>query len=105
MVVITAFYQALHWIDAFFAIHDFHPEAHNTIYEDGSPVAVGRNHALKKHRDLRTIYEPYYNLYLASREARYEGWSYRDEPDEVTALLEEDLETVANHIKALIAAS
>ena len=102
-IVITAFYQALHWVDAFFALYDYHPEAHGMSYDEEEDVTdPGRNEAIRKHSDLRPIRHNYFNLYDASIDARYEPETFKDAPDEVEALLEEDLASIVTHINALI---
>lgn len=105
-IVITICYQGLHWIDAFFALYDYHPEAHGMSYDAEDNVTdPGRNAAIRKHRDLRPIRHNYFRLYDASIEARYEPYTYRNDPDIVEALLEEDLASIATHIDALITQS
>ena len=102
-IVITTFYQALHWIDAFFALNDYHPLGHGFTYnEAGIPIDPGRNLAVRRHRDLRVIRDNYANLYDASIYARYEPETYKDDPDIVEALLEEDLASIVTHINELI---
>ena len=102
-IVITAFYQALHWVDAFFALYDYHPAAHGMSYDQEEDVTdPGRNEAIRKHRDLRPIRHSYFNLYDASIDARYEPYTYKDDPHIVEALLEEDLASIVTHINALI---
>ena len=102
-IVITAFYQALHWIDAFFALYDYHPEAHGISYDEEEGVTdPGRNEAIRKHRDLRPIRHSYFNLYDASIDARYEPYTYQNAPDIVQALLGEDLDSIVTHINELI---
>lgn len=105
-IVITVFYQALHWVDAFFALYDYHPTAHGMSYdEEGGVTDPGRNEAIRKHRDLSPIRHSYFNLYDASIDARYEPETYKDDPDEVEALLEEDLALIVRHINELISQS
>ena len=102
-IVITAFYQALHWVDAFFALYDYHPAAHGMSYDEEEDVTdPGRNEAIRKHRDLRPIRHSYFNLYDASIAARYEPGTFEDAPNEVKALLEEDLASIVTHINELI---
>ena len=102
-IVITAFYQALHWVDAFFALYDYHPEAHGISYDDeGYVTDPGRNLAVRRHTDLQPICDSYFELYDASIDARYEPYTYQNDPDIVEALLEEDLASIATHINALI---
>ena len=104
-IVITAFYQALHIIDAyldFVSDGQLHPPAHQITYDDeGNPIS-GRNQLVQRIPQLKRIRENYQNLYEASREARYDAWSYREDIDEVTLLLEEDLAFIVDHIESLI---
>ena len=90
-IVITAFYQALHWVDAFFAFNNRHPTRHGE-----------RKRFVDQHENLERISENYTNLYDASIIARYEPETYKDDPDEVEALLEEDLASIVTHINELI---
>ena len=90
-IVIAAFYQALHWVDAFFALDDYHPRRHGE-----------RKGAVEKHRDLEKIGDSYTRLYDASIDARYESYTYKNDPDEVEVLLEEDLASIVTHIDQLI---
>ena len=86
-IVITAFYQALHWVDAFFALDNYHPGGHSK-----------RKNAVYRHEDLRPIRGSYANLYNASIYARYEPATFKETPDIVEALLEEDLASIVTHI-------
>jgi len=90
-IVIAAFYQALHWVDAFFALDNYHPRGHGR-----------RKNAIYRYEDLRPIRDSYTKLYDASITARYEPETYKDDPDIVEALLEEDLALIATHINELI---
>ena len=90
-IVITAFYQALHWVDAFFALDNYHPGGHSR-----------RKNAIFRHEDLRPIRDSYTRLYDASIDARYEPYTYQNDPDIVEALLEEDLALIVTHINGLI---
>ena len=90
-IVIAAFYQALHWVDAFFALENYHPRRHGE-----------RKGAVERHRDLERIGDSYTRLYDASIDARYEPFTYQNDPDIVEALLEEDLALIATHINELI---
>ena len=91
-IVITAFYQALHWVDAFFALSNRHPRRHGE-----------RKRFVDQHENLERISESYTNLYDASIIARYEPETYKDDPDIVEALLEEDLALIVIHISESIA--
>ena len=106
-IVTAAFYQALHMIDAFFAVdRDYHPEAHGITYDkEDEPEDPGRNLSVKRHNDLRSIRDIYFDLYEASIDARYEEEIYKDYPDEVKRLLEEDLDPIVTRIRQLIGES
>ena len=90
-IVITAFYQALHWVDAFFALDNYHPGGHGR-----------RRNAVYRHADLGPIRDSYTRLYDASIYARYGTETFKDVPDEVEALFEEDLVLIVTHINELI---
>ena len=55
-IVITAFYQALHWVDAFLATKQRHPSDHRE-----------RNWEVRNNADLKIIKRNYNRLYKASR--------------------------------------
>ena len=102
-IVIAAFYQALHLVDAFFALSDHHPKGHGPYYdEEQGREMPGRNALVNRHRDLSRIVENYRNLYDASIAARYDAETYRDDREEVEALLEEDLDRIVTHVNRLI---
>ena len=90
-IIIAAFYQALHWVDAFFALDNYHPGGHNR-----------RKNAVYRYEDLRPIRDSYTRLYDASITARYEPETFKETPDIVEALLEEDLASIVTHINELI---
>ena len=90
-IVIAAFYQALHWVDTFFALSNRHPTRHGE-----------RKRAVNQHEDLERIVDSYGNLYDASITARYEPETFKDASHEVEALLEEDLAAIVTHISELI---
>ncbi len=90
-IVIAAFYQALHWVDAFFALDNYHPRGHGR-----------RKNAIYRYEDLRPIRDSYTKLYDASITARYETETFKDAPNAVEALLEEDLALIVTHINGLI---
>ena len=106
-IVITAFYQALHLVDAFFAFDsDYHPEAHGPTYDDEDNLTdFGRNTAVRKHRDLWPIRDSYFQLYDASITARYQVETYKNDHDEVEWLLKEGLDPIVRRIKQLIGES
>ncbi len=103
-IVITAFYQALHRIDAFFALdNNFHPLRHGITHnQEGEVIDPGRNLAVKRHKDLAQVRNNYANLYDASCYARYQSGTYQYYPDEVRGLLEIDLAAIDDHVNALI---
>ena len=80
-----------HWVDAFFALDNYHPGGHGR-----------RKNAVYRHEDLRPIRGNYANLYNASIYARYGAGTFKEAPNEVEALLEEDLVAIATHINGLI---
>ena len=92
-IIITAFYQAAHWIEAFFALAD--PEVHPRSH-------AARRAAVNRHEDLEKIVDSYLSLYNASIRARYQAETYRDDTDEVKELLEEDLDLIVTHVSLLI---
>ena len=93
-VVTTAFYCALHWIEAFFAFQNYPPHQHNNHNR--------RNNAISKFADLRPIRQHYKRLSDASWEARYTKKNFNNEPAEVKALVQTDLPAVVAHINGLI---
>ena len=102
-IVITAFYQALHLVDAFFALDgDHHSKAHNSFRDADGNLNAGRIQAVNLHPNLRRIIAPYRNLYDASIAARYEAYTYKDDREDVEALLEQDLDTIVTHVSQLI---
>ena len=92
-IIITAFYQASHWIEAFFALAD--PEVHPRSH-------AARRAAVNRHKKLERIVDSYTNLYDASIRARYQGDPYQDDTDEVKELLEKDLDLIVTHVSQLI---
>lgn len=90
-IVIATFYQALHWVDAFFALDNYHPVGHGR-----------RKNAIYRYEDLRPIRDSYTKFYDASIAARYEPETFKDAPNEVEVLLEEDLASIVTYINELI---
>ena len=90
-IVITAFYQALHWVDAFLAKTQRHPTNHGR-----------RNWEVRNDVDLKAIRKNYKRLYDASIFARYYAKTYKNKPNEVKRLLEIDLKSIIDHISPLI---
>ena len=89
-IVISAFYQALHWVNTFLATKQRYPSDHGE-----------RNREVRKDADLKKIWDNYNRLYTASREARYDPKTYKNCSNEVKSL-EKDLEAIINHISQLI---
>lgn len=83
-IVTLAFYKALHAVDSYLADFDIHPRRHG-----GND---GRNVSVKKR--LQDIYEQYAALYEASQNARYEDFTYENEPQEVDILLDMSMQIV-----------
>ena len=93
-VVTTAFYCALHWIEAFFAFKNYPPHQHNNHKK--------RENAISKFADLHPIRQNYKRLSNASWEARYTKKNFKNKPTEVKDLVQIDLVAVVTHIKGLI---
>ena len=89
-IVISAFYQALHWVDTFLATKQRRPGDHGE-----------RNREVRRDPDLKKIRDNYDRLYWASREARYDPKTYKNCSNEVKSL-EQDLKAIINHISQLI---
>ncbi len=58
--VVGTFYAALHYVDAYFALRQFHPPTHHQ-----------RSAYLARMREVRTVYPEYRMLEDISRDARY----------------------------------
>lgn len=93
-VVTTAFYCALHCIEAFFAFKNYPPHKHNNHNR--------RADAISKCADLNPIRQNYKNLSDASWRARYTKRNYNSTPTEVEDLVQIDLVAVVTHINGLI---
>ena len=65
-IVISAFYQALHWVNIFLATKQRRPGDHGE-----------RNREVRNDADLKKIRDNYDRLYWASREARYDPQTYK----------------------------
>lgn len=89
-IVITAFYQALHWVDAFLLTKGDRPVNHIT-----------RKKYIGKHKELEEIEEDYWRLSRASQMARYKKQTYRDDPDEFNEMLDISC-SIINYIKDLM---
>ena len=99
-IVITAFYQALHWVDAFFALEGYDPERHGPTYRNQIRIDLGRNESVRQ--KLKPIRDNYSTLYKASINARYEDKTYKDHRNDVKKLLETDLKSIKNYISQRI---
>ncbi len=89
-VVITAFYCALHWVDAFFATINYHPRNH-----------IKRGNAIDRCAILDPIRQNYKRLYDASNKARY-GKQGFTKTAEISKLIQVDLPAVVTYINGLI---
>ncbi len=92
-IVVTAFYQALHWVDTFLAIKKRLPCKMNH---------TKREYAIIKEVDLDPIRQNYKNLSDASWKARYTKKNYNNDPAEVKDLIQIDLAAVVTRINGLI---
>lgn len=90
-IVILAFYKALHAVDSYLAKCNIHPTRHGGDN--------GRNDNVRQH--LRNIFVQYSALYAASQKARYEDYTYQNDPQEVNNLLNMSMH-IENHIKTLL---
>lgn len=93
-VVVTTFYCALHWVNAFLASKNYPEHKRNTHKK--------LENAIGKDVDLHPIRENYKRLYDASKAARYMTRNYNNKPTEVQDLVQIDLVTVVTHIDGLI---
>ena len=88
--IITAFYQTLHWVDAFFLTKENEPNNHQE-----------RGNYIKNTEELEGIAKNYWTLKNASQMARYEEATFKDDPAKVEELLEISC-SIINYIKALM---
>ena len=89
-IVIIAFYQALHWVDAYLLSKEgCQPIGHKK-----------RLKAVRRSAALRPIHGHFNNMYNASLHARYHSW--QDYFPEVKVILEKDLDAIVSHISPLI---
>ena len=89
-IVITSFYQALHWVDAFLYTKGHFPFSH-----------AQRKCYIEKTEELEEIKENYRHLKKASEMARYEKGTFRNKSAKVDELLEMSCLTI-KHIKTLM---
>lgn len=73
-IVILAFYKALHAVDSYLAKLDVHPKGH-------------RNRIEEVQKRLNSLYPQYSAPYDASIQARYEAYTYQDNPEDVLMLV------------------
>lgn len=90
-IVTLAFYKALHVVDSYLAKQGIHPKGHRL-----------RNQQVQNH--LGNIHREYSALYRASRKARYDAYTYRDNPQAVTRLVNHAL-SIEEYIKTLLESS
>lgn len=89
-IVIIAFYQALHCVDAYLVSKEGkQPKSH-----------MKRLEAIRQSAHLRPIYGNFEFMYNASMHARYHSW--KNLYPEVRVILDTDLHTIINHISPLI---
>ncbi len=87
-VVTLAFYKALHAVDSYLAEKfNIHPQGH-----------IDRKKEVQQR--LQNIHGQYTALYQASINARYEDFTYHNNPHEVRSLLTMSMQIV-NHINTL----
>ena len=86
-LVITAFYQALHWVDAFLLTKGYRPVDHKT-----------RGRYIGRIKELEEIEEDYWKLSRASQTARYKKKTYKDDLDEFNEMLNISC-SIINYIK------
>ena len=89
-IVITSFYQALHWVDAFLLTKEHEPNTHGE-----------RRNYIEDDEDLEAIKKNYLDLKKASQIARYEEGTFKDDPAGVEEILEISC-SIINHIKDLM---
>ena len=77
-IVTLSFYKALHAVDSYLATLEIHPKGH-----------VMRNRSVRRY--IEDIFPQYSALYDASREARYETYTYQDNPQAVTGLVNDSV--------------
>lgn len=89
-IVIIAFYQALHWVDAYLI-----SKGHSQPTSHGK-----RKNVIRSDSSLRPIYRHFDYMHNASEHARYHSW--QDYFPEVQVILEKDLNAIISHISPLI---
>ena len=88
-IVTLAFYRALHAVDSYFAKLNIHPKGHRE-----------RNEHVQNH--LGSIHKRFFALYRASMTARYEEYTYQNDPQGVTRLVNNS-SVIEKHINTLLA--
>ena len=89
-IVITSFYQALHWVDAFLLTKEHEPSNHGE-----------RRNYIGNTEELEKIKENYWELKGASELARYEEYTFKDDPARAKEMLEISC-SIINYIKTLM---
>lgn len=89
-IVTLAFYKALHAVDSYLAEVEVHPQGHRD-----------RNRRVQEY--LGSIQRQYSALCRASRRARYEDFTYQDQPQEVESLVNRSL-SIEDYINSLLEA-
>lgn len=90
--IVVFFYSALHYVDAFLAKSDRHPNGHPT-----------RNKLVATTPELQSIYTKYINLYERSREARYTLLQFSQQY--VLGLYTQDFRLVKEELRKLLGLS
>ena len=90
-IVTLAFYKALHAVDSYLVKQGLDSAGHSK-----------RNRHVQNY--LQDISEEYNALYRASRRARYDAYTYRDNPQEVTTLVNDSV-FIEEYIKTLLESS
>lgn len=89
-IIIIAFYQALHCIDAYLVSKEnCQPKSH-----------AKRLEAIRQSAYLRPIYSHFDFMYTASMDARYYSWQASGA--DVAQILQTDLKSVIDHVSPLI---
>ena len=88
-IVITSFYQALHWVDAYLLTKEYEPLNHKE-----------RGTYINRTEELEEIKRNYFKLKNASQMARYDEETFKDDPAGVEEMLEISC-SILNHIKDL----
>ena len=89
-IVVTSFYQALHWIDAYLLTLQCKPLNHEQ-----------RRLFILRLRDLDPIAQDYWALKAASESARYKQKTFRNKRKQVQRLVDRS-SSIIKHIKCLM---